>query len=604
MKRTPLILLFSFSLLLAACGGGGGGGGGVVPNGGGGTPTPTPAGTATPTPVATATPTPTSTPTPVPTATPTPIPGAGQALSGPRTHLNSWGPPAIAQDLDFPVQHSNDGTGQTIAVVIDSDVSRADLNSFFQYFQIPTTARTITTVPVSPLTAPGVVSGSNVEASLDVETVAGLAPGANIIIYQIKDLTDPNLVNAYNQIISDGKAFIVNSSFGGCEYPNSAVDPVLQAASQKGIALMFSAGDSGNVCDNTTTPMTVGPGYPADNPNVLGIGGNETLAGTSLTNSAVWNDTTCAGGGGSGSQCASGGGVSAIYPLPSYQSGLAGATSTTHRNEPDFSMPAEDVATYYNGGWHTLLGTSWSAPEAAALFAELYQYCHANGGGISGVTNPATIPYYVASQSQSNNYTDITSGNDQFNGLSPFYTATAGYDDASGFGVPKGWAFTQTACPGGSPAGGLVRTAMSTMSMAAARPAQDLTLDVTPHIWGLADEGARTNSEPTSIQFVVTPNGDAAVGEAAIVSALQNAGFTITKRFSNHLVVDAAAPTPVVNQFFRTSIHNVMQGRFGQRYLPVTQIVVPASIAPYVAGVSLDNVVKYHTGMETLGIDR
>ena len=128
-----------------------------------------------------------------------------------------------------------------------------------------------------------------------------------------------------------------------------------------------------------------------------------------------------------------------------------------------------------------------------------------------------------------------------------------------------------------------------------ARAAQDLTLDVTPHIWGLADEGARGTNEPTRIQFVILPNANAASGEAAIVSMLQSAGFTITQRFSNHLVVDAVAPAETVNRFFRTSLHNVMQGRYGTRYLPTTQIVVPGSIAPYVAGVSLDNVVKYHT---------
>ena len=583
MKKSPLVLLFFFSLLLAACGGGGSGGGGgsVVPPGNGG---------ATPTPVPTATPRPTATPTPTPAPTATPVTGVG--LTGPRTHFSSWGPPAVAQDLDFPVQHGYNGSGQTIAVVIDSDVSRTDLSTYFQYFQIPVTGRTITSVAVSPLTSTSVITANdqNTEATLDVETVAALAPGANIVIYQVKDLGDQNLINAYNKIVSDGKAFVVNNSFGGCEYANSAIDPVLQSAAQRGIAFMYSSGDSGNVCDNTTTPMTVGPGYPADNPYALGISGNETRAGTSLTSSVVWNDNSCTGG-----QCAAGGGVSGIYAIPSYQQGLAGAISQTHRNEPDFSMPAEDVASYYNGAWHTLLGTSWSAPEAAALFAQLYQYCGANGRAISGVTNPATIPYYVASQGIAANYTDVTSGNDQFNSTTPYYNAVTGYDDATGFGVPKGYAFAQTACPNHTPAGTLAaRSSLSAMSMMTAHPAQDLTLDVTPHLWGLADQGVRGSDKATSIQFVLQPVS-AAAGEVAVASALQAAGFTITQRFSNHLVVDAVAPAGYVNRYFRTSMHDVAQGRYGTRYLPATQIVVPASIAPYVAAVSLDNVVKFHT---------
>lgn len=574
MKRSPLALLCFFALLLAACGGGGSTGG-FVPGGGGGS-TPTPA--------------------PTPTPTPTPIPGGGQPLSGPATHLGSWGPPGVAQSLDFPVQHGYDGAGQTIAVVIDSDVNRSDLSAFFTYFKIPSTGRTITTVPVSPLTAPTVgTNGSEVEATLDVETVAGLAPGANIIIYQVKDLGDQNLVNAYNRILSDRKAFVVNNSFGGCEYSGSTLDPVLATGSKDGIAFAFSAGDTGNVCDNTTTPMTVGPGYPADNPNVLGIGGNQTNPSRSepLTNPVVWNDSC------SNAQCAGGGGVSAIYGIPSYQQGLAGALSQTHRNEPDFSMPAMDVAAYYTGSgtpaWHTLAGTSWSAPEAAALLAELYQYCGANGGPIAGVTNPATIPYYVHSQSAAA-FIDVTSGDNQFNGTTPFQTAGTGYDNASGLGVPHGYAFAQTACPGRTPAGGLsvhTGTAMS-VGPQTVRPAGDLTLDVTPRIQGLLDKGVRASTARTDIQIAIDPSSNVAQSEAAVVSALQNAGFTITQRFLNHLVVDAQAPSAAVGRFFRTQLHDVLQARYGTRYMPATQIVVPAAIAPYVAGVSLDDVVKLH----------
>jgi len=341
--------------------------------------------------------------------------------------------------------------------------------------------------------------------------------------------------------------------------------------------------------------MTVGPGYPADNPNVLGIGGNQTNPSRSepLTNPVVWNDSC------SNAQCAGGGGVSAIYGIPSYQQGLAGALSQTHRNEPDFSMPAMDVAAYYTGSgtpaWHTLAGTSWSAPEAAALLAELYQYCGANGGPIAGVTNPATIPYYVHSQSAAA-FIDVTSGDNQFNGTTPFQTAGTGYDNASGLGVPHGYAFAQTACPGRTPAGGLsvhTGTAMS-VGPQTVRPAGDLTLDVTPRIQGLLDKGVRASTARTDIQIAIDPSSNVAQSEAAVVSALQNAGFTITQRFLNHLVVDAQAPSAAVGRFFRTQLHDVLQARYGTRYMPATQIVVPAAIAPYVAGVSLDDVVKLH----------
>jgi subtilase family serine protease len=562
----PLTALFGLALLLAACGGGGGGN--PLPSGNGG-------GSATPTPV------------------PTIVPGSGTPLSGPARFgaAGPWGPPGVAQALDFPVQHGYDGTGQTVAIVIDSDVSRSDISTFLNYFQIPATSRTILTKGVDGA-VPGTLTDSAGESTLDAETIAGLAPGADIVIYQIPDLSDQSLIDAYNAVMSDGKAYIVNNSFGGCEYAGSQIDPVMKKAAQAGIVFTFASGDNGNVCDNTTNPMTVGANYPASYPYVVGVGGTETniVQNDPLTNPVVWNDSTACSGG----QCAGGGGPSKYYAIPAYQSGLSGVASTTMRNTPDFSMPAEYAAIQLNSVWKAIHGTSWSAPEAAALFAEIYQYCNANGHAIAGVNDPPSIPYYVYAKDPAA-FIDVTSGNDQFASTTPFYTAGTGYDDASGLGVPNGAALAAVACPNRTPASGLLaRSAMSAALAAPARPAQDTTLDVTPRLQGLVDEGVRAASSPTRIQIVVDSPVNPADAEAHVVAALQGAGFTVTQRFPNHLVVDAVAPSAAINAFFRTQLHNVSQRGYGTRYLPSTQIVVPASIAPYVAGVSLDDVVKMH----------
>ena len=60
-------------------------------------------------------------------------------------------------------------------------------------------------------------SGDDPETDLDVQTIAGLAPGANIIVYDIGSLGDQQIEDAYNKVLTDGKATAVNSSFGGCE---------------------------------------------------------------------------------------------------------------------------------------------------------------------------------------------------------------------------------------------------------------------------------------------------------------------------------------------------------------------------------------------------
>lgn len=609
VMRKPLLLsLFSFSMLLAACGGGGGGGGSNLPPGGGGTPTPTPVSTATPTP----TPTPTATPTPG--TLPSPLVGAdGAPLAGPSKApvKGGWLATAVASALNFPVQHGWYGNGQTVAIVIDSDVNRADVQTYLSYNGTPgaSAAQRVTTVAVSPLAAPTIVpgtngpSGSQLEATLDVETVAGLAPGANIIIYQVDTITsDQSLTNAYAKIDSDHLAYVADSSFGGCEFSGTSTqeDPVLATGASHGIAWFASSGDDGNLCQ--TSPNVVGPNWPAVNPHVIGVGGNETDygLGNTLTTPSVWNDVNGAGGGGI-SDTPPQSGLTPV-PIPPYQSSIVPglltacsspatghACSSSFRNVPDFSMPAAYDAIYL-GGWQPVDGTSWSSPLAAALFAELYEYCGASGGPISGVTEPAAIAYYAYHDSP-NAFLDITGGNDQRLGLSPFYAALSGFDNAGGLGVPNGGALIQTACPNRTPRSPLFQTHItSVVARSQFQPrSTGYTVDISPRVPGLSDQGERPSESPTAIQLVMQPD-NAQSAEAAVVKALQAAGFKITLLFADHMVVNAEASSATVSRYFHTRMHNVWQNRYGTRYMPTTEIVVPAEIAPYVASVSLDNV--------------
>jgi len=96
------------------------------------------------------------------------------------------------------------------------------------------------------------------------------------------------------------------------------------------------------------------------------------------------------------------------------------------------------------------------------------------------------------------------------------------------------------------------------------------------------------------VQIVLRYTGNSASDERTVIGALRQAGFTIVHTFSNHLVVDAQAPSATVERFFRAQMENVSQGRYGTRYMPVTQAVIPESIAPYVSSISLDNVVTMH----------
>jgi subtilase family serine protease len=521
-----------------------------------------------------------------PGSTPTPVPGNGTPLAGPTygpsAYGSAWGPTALANALNFPVQSGYNGNGSTVAIVIDSNVSASDISAYNTYFLTPSTSRTIgyELIDGASSTPSG---GGQTEATLDTETVAGLAPGANINIYVIPDLSDAHIWDAYNQIITDGRAKVVSSSFGGCEAGiTGGQSAVFQAGVNAGITFVASAGDNGNDCQ--TGPNTVGAQYPASDPNVIGVGGTETFrTGYTLTSPTAWNDTNC----GSGVQCATGGGVSTLFSLPSYQSGLAGVASTSYRNVPDVAMPGEFDAVYVSGAWTVLSGTSWSAPAFAAMLSEVYEYCNAS------FTNPVAAPYYVYSADHSA-FIDVVNGNNQYASTTPYYSAHSGYDNVSGVGVPYGMPFAQTACPSRVPAS---KVRIGTSSTAAlVHSTEQRAIDIAPRVGGLVDLGRRPAGAQTSIQLILQPSGSLAQSESSVIAVLQAAGFTITRTFSNHLIVDATGPSSSVESLFATQMDNVSQSAYGVRYAPVGSATLPASLAPYVAGVTLDNVVTYKRG--------
>jgi kumamolisin len=124
-----------------------------------------------------------------------------------------------------------------------------------------------------------------------------------------------------------------------------------------------------------------------------------------------------------------GGGVSTVFALPSYQSGIAGMI-TSGRNQPDISLPFFPVAVYTGGSWGEYLGTSWSSPASVAMVIEANQLHSTKLGWID-----PTIYSLFGSTGYSDYYTPCTSGN---NGA---YSCNATqYNQAAGIGAPKAWA--------------------------------------------------------------------------------------------------------------------------------------------------------------------
>ena len=426
--------------------------------------------------------------------------GSGAQLNGPLTYPwnphNTWLPTSLANVLEYPVQSGYNGGGETVAIVITSAVSQTDLNTYFSYNGTPTTGRTITfkSVDNASLTPGGSGQG---EATLDTETVAGLAPGANVVVYVMPDLSDVSVTDAYDLVESDGLANVVTSSFGGYEsgWSIAGLDSILATGATAKIAFLGSAGDQGSACYLNTNTNHPGVEFPASDPNVIAVAGTESWDSThhiySLTNPVAWNDNFF------GYPSATGGGVSGYFTsLPIYQVGVAGLVSASARNVPDVALPAVGTAIFLQGTWQNWGGTSWSSPLFAAQLAEIYQYCK------TAFANPVQLPYKVFAQVPSA-FVDVTSGNNDYTyhlvGTPLQYDAAAGYDNASGVGIPLGLVFAQTLCPNRVPAVFAGASAAAQANLGAATP-----ILVPANLAALgADQGQRSASEMVGVQIVL-----------------------------------------------------------------------------------------------------
>jgi hypothetical protein len=391
------------------------------------TPVPTAAPTMDPTPAPTAEPT--TEPTAAPTAAPTAMPVAvcsGAPDAGAFNDGGGYLATGVAAAFDYPVQHGCNGAGRTVAVEISSPVVQSDIDAYMSAAGISRSG-IVTNVPIDGGGTYNPSSDDTIEATLDVETIAGLAPGANVRVYEFPELSDNAIEDAYNQTVTDDVASVTNSSFGGCESGDpsfsATTNAIAEQAAAEGITFVASSGDSGSdECFTGNNPP--GPATPAGDPYFVAVGGvnfTEDAFGT-LTSLTAIGDPIYTG-------FLSGGGVSTLYPVPPYQVGI-GNVVTSGRNSPDISLPGVDVAIYIAGGTLDADGTSWSSPAFVALLAEASELHQTSGlGFVNGAIYSSFASLGYAG------FTDVTVGG---NGA---YAALPGYDRVTGIGTPKGYAF-------------------------------------------------------------------------------------------------------------------------------------------------------------------
>jgi len=344
--------------------------------------------------------------------------------------LSPLSPLDVARAYGFP---DGDGTGQTVVILelgggyLDADIQQAATAA-------GTAVPTIVVVPVDGGgNNPGGDSGADGEVSLDVEVVAAVAPAARIAVYFAPDASERSFVDVVTAVVNDSanNPSVLSISWGGPEGQSTAdargvLDTAFQKAVSLGITVLAASGDNGSADAPGGTTATVD--YPATSPSVTGCGGTTlALATGSPASETVWNEL------GHG---ATGGGLSALYPVPAWQQGVTlppragGGDPPTGRGVPDVAGNADPFSGYLvtiNGQTTPIGGTSAVAPLWAGLIARI----NGRDGKRAGFLNPTL---YAAS---GRGCRDITAGTNAV-APAPGYSAATGWDACTGWGSPDG----------------------------------------------------------------------------------------------------------------------------------------------------------------------
>ena len=353
----------------------------------------------------------------------------------------SYTPPQVAALYDFPT--GVDGAGECIALIeLGGGYETSDLSSYWSQLNLTETP-TVSAVSVGDGSnnPTGDPNGPDGEVMLDIEVAGSIAPGAKIVVY-FADNTDAGFLNAITTAVHDStnNPSVVSISWGGPEsswtqQAMTSMDEAFQSAAAMGVSVCVAAGDDGST-DGVTDGLNH-VDFPASSPNVLACGGTQLVAsGASITSETVWNELA-------NNEGATGGGISDVFPLPSWQDGAgvppsANPSKNVGRGVPDVTGDADPTTGYItrvDGNPDVIGGTSAVAPLWAGLIALINQSI----GKPVGFINP--LLYQDAAKAGDLN--DITSGN---NGA---YSAGPGWDACSGLGSPIG---TQVAAALGAPA--------------------------------------------------------------------------------------------------------------------------------------------------------
>jgi kumamolisin len=350
----------------------------------------------------------------------------GRAPSGTPVPLTAL---QVASLYNFPA--GTDGTGKTIAIIeLGGGYQMSDLDTYFSGLGLATPS--VTAVPVDGgSNSPGQDTGADGEVALDIEVAGAVAPGATQVVYFSNNTSDQGFIDAVSTAVhATPTPIVISISWGGPEPQWSkqsltAMDQAFQDAAALGVTVTVASGDNGSSDNPQNSKGPAQADFPASSPHALACGGTTLvgdLSASAIVSEVVWNEVAHNEGAG-------GGGISAAFPVPSWQS-PATAPALSGRGVPDVAGNADPVSGYeivVGGQQQPIGGTSAVAPLWAGLIARLAQATGTKFGLLQPLIYAGVMPGADAA-----GFNDITEGN---NGA---YSAGPGWDACSGLGSPDG----------------------------------------------------------------------------------------------------------------------------------------------------------------------
>lgn len=499
-------------------------------------------------------------------------------------NLQALTPHAAAQLLHFDALQSSgiDGTGQTIAIAARSDINTSDVSAFRAAFGLPAGS-----LQVDPSGADPGLTADQAEATLAASWAGAAAPGATLLLVPAGTTSATDGVDLALASIVDGDlAHIVAVGFSDCEAGLSAAHQSFYAAlyrqaAAEGISIVSAAGDSGSAaCHLAGSVAPVNSGYAvnalASTPwntavGVAAYGAGGPAAGSTAL--SAWSplataDPSYAGGGGS----------SALYAGPSWQpvpagaAAYAGATglASGKRLLPDLALPTaldsgvnRGLAFCFSGSTASttcMLQRAGGSAAAAALFAgvaALVDQQHGVQGNLA--------PGLYALNSRSGVYSDVSQGSAQLSCAAGSagcgsngqigYTASTGYDLATGLGVPNASAlvsdFAQPEA-GGTQAASISLAISPAESNSTYNPSASVTLTATvlSETGGSAPTGTVTffdNTTGLSLSPPETINTTTGTASVTLEGVFQIGGNEMIAQYSGDTNYAASSSTPPQN---------------------------------------------------------